>query len=102
MIVPKVGTVVFCIVRVLLAVRSIVPFREKEDGIVKLIAVDPSPRSTEENFPETTQFPPIVGDGLFLILKTWLESVKFDGCVPEPSILVPHVLRSSRCPDDFE
>lgn len=65
--VPNVGAVVFSMVNSAALLISIVPVKVKPDGMVKSVALVPSPTITFDAVPETVQFAPMVAVARFLI-----------------------------------
>ena len=100
-ILPKLGRVVFCMVKVLYADKLIVPVREKEAGMVKFTGLVPSPSEIYDCAPYTAQAAPMVGVALFLITKIWPAVVKLPGGVPVPSVFCPQVASVLRSPVDL-
>ena len=100
--VANVGLAAFWFVSVPLLEISIVPVTAKVEGMVKLQAAVPSPKTIFALLPDTVQAAPIVGVALFLILKVCPSVTKSGGFVPVPSVLVPQVDVKSKLPVDFE
>jgi len=103
-IVPNVGGVLLVMVKVAALETSIEGVLSAPvAGMVKLHAFVPSPTTTFDPEPETVQPDElIVGVALFLIFHIVFVVVNTVGEVPEPSVLGPQLLATSRLPVDLE